>query len=95
MASSVKNSCVKGSPLILSFMWDSPCSFNVNPNSFAACLTRVLNSLLPVKYNNANGYSFGGLYKKSMRRIGMVGLILTRVKHLTFPFDNTSAIVPS
>ena len=71
-------------------LW-KPCSFKVKPTFNACCLIAVLNSLEPVKYNMAKGYSSGGEYRKSIRR-GIASCIsnLPIVKLFNSPCDNIS-----
>ena len=53
----------------------------------------VLKILLPVKYNTANGYSFGDVYKKSTRRATFLVGNLATTKLFVRPLDNTSNII--
>ena len=68
---------------------DNPCSFNVYPNFNARNLITVLNALLPVKYNVANAYSSGDVYKKSNLR-GVLSSNCPIVKLFVLPRVNTS-----
>ena len=44
----------------------NPCSFKEYPNVKACLRITTLKAIEPVKYRIANGYSFGGEYKKSI-----------------------------
>ena len=53
----------------------------------------VLNILLPVKYNSANAYSSGGVYRKSTLRANSWPGNCVITKHLLAPRLNTSIII--
>ena len=77
------------SPFVFVYM---PCSFNDSPKRSAYPRITVLNALLPVKYNMANGNSSGEVYIKSTRRACSTFGNLAITRHFVFPLERTSII---
>ena len=73
--SSVGNGNITLSVFFFPMILNNPFSFKEYPKYNARLRCAMLNALLPVKYNIANEYSFGGEYIKSTRlTVGSSGM---------------------